>query len=165
MASSVAIPLDEYLQTSYEHDREYVRGEVTERGMPNDDHSKLQAALAAYFWPLRASRHLHVRTELRCRLAADLIRIPDVAVFSPAPAEANPSAPPLAVVEIISPDDRFSALLGKCNEYHQWGVRHIWAVDPAARRLFAFDGRDLLTVAEWNFSEAGLVLRPNDLFD
>ncbi len=161
----MAIPVDEYLRTSYEHDREYASGEVIERGMPNDDHSRLQVALVLALGHLRRSHDLHVRTELRCRLAADLIRIPDVAVFSPAPTEANPSVPPLAVIEIISPDDRFSALLGKCNEYHQWGVRHIWAVDPAARRLFVFDGRDLRLSAQFELPEAQLVLLPTEIFD
>jgi Uma2 family endonuclease len=165
MAVRTAIPVEEYLRTAYEHDREYVRGEVVERGMPNDDHSKVQVAFVLVFGPLRLTKNLHVRTELRNRLAEDLVRIPDVAVYSPAPFEQVPTTPPLVAIEILSPDERVRVLLEKCDEYHRWGVKHVWVVDPERRRFQVFDGTDLRTVPQLELPEAGIIVTPAEVFD
>ena len=79
------------------------------------------------------------------RLASDLYRIPDVAVFvGTEPDDDVPSQPPLLVVEIISPDDRYSEVQEKLAEYQQWGVPHIWVVDPHRRTLATYDAGALL---------------------
>jgi hypothetical protein len=58
------------------------------------------------------------------RLAPDLYRIPDVAVFAERePQETVPSRPPVVTIEIVSRDDRYSAVLEKLAEYQQWGWR------------------------------------------
>jgi Uma2 family endonuclease len=48
------------------------------------------------------------------------------------------------VVEIISPDDRYSEVLEKLAEYRQWGASHIWVVDPHRRTLAVYDAGALL---------------------
>ena len=81
------------------------------------------------------------------RLAPDLYRIPDIAVFAESrPDEAVPSHPPLVAIEIISPDDRYSEMLEKLEEYQRWGVVHIWVVDPLRRTLAAYEDEVLRTV-------------------
>ena len=42
MVTRVQIPIEEYLHTSFEPDREYLDGEVLERNVGNDPHSKAQ---------------------------------------------------------------------------------------------------------------------------
>ena len=135
------IALAEYLTTSFEGtDREYVRGEIVERGTPGYSHGRTQVELGFEFEHLRKSHHLYACFSTRMRLAPDLYRIPDVAVFAGSePDEEVPSHPPLVAVEIISPDDRFSGVLEKLAEYRQWGVPHIWVVDPHRRTLAAYD--------------------------
>src|SRR3979411_1922281 len=105
MASRLQIAPDEYLSTSYEGtDREYVRGEVVERSIPTYPHGKTQIRLGVRFEHLRESHHLFACSETRMRLASDLYRIPDIAVFAGTePDEEVPSHPPLLVIEIISP--------------------------------------------------------------
>jgi Uma2 family endonuclease len=146
MASQLQIEPAEYLSTSFEGvDREYVRGEIIERGMPTYPHGKTQGELFYHFRHLRDSHRLFACTETRMRLASDLYRIPDVAVFAGTePDEEVPSHPPLLVVEIISPDDRYSEVQEKLSEYQQWGVPHIWVVDPHRRTLATYDAGALL---------------------
>jgi Uma2 family endonuclease len=136
----------EYLSISFENpDREYVRGEIVERGTPDYPHGRMQGELGYRFRHLRDSHHLFFCSNTRMRLAPDLYRIPDVAVFAGTePDEDVPSRPPLLVVEIISPDDRYSEVLEKLAEYRQWGVSHIWVVDPDRRTLATYDAGALL---------------------
>jgi Uma2 family endonuclease len=59
--------------------------------------------------------------------------------------------PPLAVVEILSPEDRFGAVVRKCADYEGFGIPEIWIVDPQAKGIWAVrDGQavavpDLIT--------------------
>src|SRR2546426_8028616 len=95
-------------------DREYVRGEIVERSMPDLLHAKMQIEIGYRFRALRDSHRLFAYSDCRMRLAPDLYRIPDIAVFSGAePDERVPSRPALVVIEIISPDDRYSDVLEK----------------------------------------------------
>src|SRR5947208_1691570 len=124
MASRLQVAPAEYLSMSFaDLDREYVRGEIVERSMPDFLHGEMQAALNVRFWPLRQSHGLFVCSGTRMRLAPDLYRIPDVAVFADSePNERVPGSPPLVAIEIISPDDRYSDVLEKLAEYQRWGV-------------------------------------------
>jgi Uma2 family endonuclease len=154
MASGLQIAPSEYLSTSFEGaDREYVRGEIIERGMPDYPHGKTQVLLGAKLAQLRESHHLFVCSETRMRLAPDLYRIPDIAVFAEIePEEGVPSHPPLLVIEIISPDDRYTEVLEKLAEYRQWGVSHIWIVDPHRRTFATYQAGALLPASSLTLS-------------
>lgn len=164
MSTATLISVEEYLRTSYEHDCEYVRGEVVERGMPTTSHSRAQTRLLVLFDRLSATHNLEALAELRNRLAPDLYRIPDVAVYRPRPTEEVPSTPPLIAIEIVSPDERLRNLFAKCEEYAQWGVAHVWVIDPARRSLQYFDGVDLRTVAALSVPELDIALGPAEVF-
>jgi Uma2 family endonuclease len=41
--------------------------------------------------------------------------------------------PPLIAIEILSPEDTLTAMRAKAAEYRQFGVEHIWIVDPESR--------------------------------
>jgi Uma2 family endonuclease len=41
-------------------------------------------------------------------------------------------------VEILSPEDRFSEVVAKCEDYHEWGVETTWIIDPESRRAWEF---------------------------
>lgn len=126
------IPIEEYLRTVYEPDAEFVDGRIVERSMPGDSHSAVQVRLVQLFTPVSPSNNLYLRTELRMRLSSTRIRIPDFAVFQGKPAELVLSKPPLAVVEIVSREDRHTQIIEKCEEYRSWGVPHIWLGRPMA---------------------------------
>ncbi|MBL8232508.1 MAG: Uma2 family endonuclease [Bryobacterales bacterium] len=97
---------------------------------------------------------LSALTEVRHRVSETRYRIPDVAVYlGGEPDDEVPSHPPFITVEIISPDDRFSSILGKLIEYAEWGVKHIWLVDPQQRKLSVYEDGALRNVDAFRISE------------
>lgn len=166
MAMTTLVAAEEYLRSSYEGlDREFVDGEVVERTMPTFLHSKVQGLLCLLFGLLGRRFAITTAPELRLALIpGSLYRLPDVSVFAgPEPVEAVPSVPPLAVVEILSPDDRMAEMLGKLREYREFGVLHVWLVDPEGRRLYVFDADGLHPVEQFGLAEYDFVIRLGDL--
>ncbi len=54
---------------------------------------------------------------------------------------------PNLVVEILSPNDRWSEVMEKLREYFEIGVRLVWVADPQSRSVFAY--RSLTDVREF----------------
>src|SRR5438874_587483 len=106
MATSVSIPVDEYLRTSYRPDREYVDGELVERYVGEYFHSRLQALILALLVSRERERRFRtfpaLRVEVRQRRR---YRIPDICVKA-LPHEITPvlTKPDLAI-EVLSPED------------------------------------------------------------
>ncbi len=44
----------------------------------------------------------------------------------------------LGIVEVLSPDDRWSQVQQKLREYFEIGVRLIWVADPPTRTVYAY---------------------------
>lgn len=153
MAASVTIPMEEYLRTSYEHDCEWIDGEVRERGMPDEYHSAIQAFFIGYFLRLPRELGLRVRPELRVRVAPARFRLPDVTLLpASAPLQPIPDTPPMLCIEILSPDDSMGEMQEKIADYLAMGVGAIWIVDPRRRTLFTADAEgthpvEVLTLA------------------
>ena len=74
--------LSEYLRTSYHPDRDYVDGEVQERNWGEFDHAAVQVFLSSWFFQYRQEWELHVLVEMRVRVAAERVRIPDVCLVA-----------------------------------------------------------------------------------
>ena len=162
MSTKSAVSIEEYLRTSFEGlDREYVDGEIVERTLPDYLHSKTQCRLSGLIWDLSKTRLLHGRTELRSRVAQTRVRIPDVSIYAGVePTERVPSQVPLVAIEILSPDDRNSKVMQKLKEYSDWGVQHIWLVDPERRTLQVYANGALseafaLTIPEFEVQLTG----------
>ena len=45
---------------------------------------------------------------------------------------------PELVVEVLSPEDRWSEIMRKLADYFQAGVHLVWVVDPAMESVFAY---------------------------
>jgi len=84
MATSISVPVEEYLRTTYHPDMEYVDGQLVERHVGEHRHSRLQALLTGLFLSLERSRRLRVLTEQRLRVLGTKhrYRIPDVCVMA-----------------------------------------------------------------------------------
>jgi Uma2 family endonuclease len=102
-------------------------------------------------------------TELRVKLAHDLYRIPDFALYESEPEGELPDIPPLLIIEIASPDDRRRDVEQKLEEYRAWGVAHVWFVEPELKKLYIWDG-GLINVARLELPEFQLTVTPEDLF-
>jgi Uma2 family endonuclease len=166
MSSKAGITAAEYLHTSYpDLDREYRDGELVERSLPDSLHGKTQFLIAAFFATIWKRLSPHVRIETRMKLAEGLYLIPDVAVFHPAePAAKVPEQPPLIAIEILSEDDRMNAVRTKLQEYRNWGVQHVWLVDPYSSKLYCCN-EGLHEVASLQVAALGIEMTPADLFE
>jgi Uma2 family endonuclease len=137
MATKAGITAEQYLHMTFEHDAEFVHGEIVERALPDYTHSRIQFLILMAIGRLIQSYPLFPRPELRLRLAADVYRVPDISVFAgDEPKQSVPSSPPLLVIEILSKDDRHHDLMEKLEEYHAWGGRISgWSIrTPGASR-------------------------------
>jgi len=140
MATQALMPVEEYLRKHFEREPEYRDGMLEERPLPDFIHSLLQAFFIEFFLQWTRSDRLTVVSELRVQLRSGRYVLPDICIFEGAPTDNLPDSPPLAVVEVLSPDDTHAELIAKLGEYHQWGVPSIWVVDPDSRTRQVFDG-------------------------
>jgi Uma2 family endonuclease len=160
MGSKVLISPEQYLATYYGREPEYVRGEVKEKPLPDAIHAWIQRVLQMLFLPERNG--LFALGELRCQVAPDVYRLPDVAVFRSGGRIARvPGIPPLAVIEVVSEDERHVDLIEKLRDYEGWGVPNIWVVDFWTKQLAIWSNGALLPVDALRLE--GIEIRLNEL--
>jgi Uma2 family endonuclease len=165
MATKAQITAEQYLHMTFEHDAEFVRGEIVERSIPDNVHSLMQFLILMEIGRLIHSHPLFPRPELRLRLEPRIFRIPDISVFAgETPKQSVPFTPPLLVIEIISKDDRHHDLMVKLEEYRVWGVPNIWVVDPHAKRFSIYTERRLQNVPSLALADYPFELTPSVLF-
>jgi Uma2 family endonuclease len=140
--STVQVSLEEYLNTSYSPDREYVDGVVVERHVGERPHSLVQSNIV--FFLRQRYPHLFVWPEQRVRtVPGRRSRIPDVCVTLEDPQTDIFETPPFLAIEILSRRDEMSDLLEKLAEYETFGVPNTWVVDPRRRKVFTYGGSRL----------------------
>src|SRR5580692_657535 len=117
MGTKTAISVEEYLHTSFpDLDCEYRDGEVLERTTPDYLHGRTQLLLGMFFEALRKGLSTYPCVETRMKLREGLYRIPDVAVFWPSQPASVPDSRPLIAIEVLSPEDRQTAVREKLQE-------------------------------------------------
>ncbi len=131
MATTTFVPIEQYLRTSYRPDVDYVDGVIEQRNLGQNDHSAWQGAICAWFQRQAQFGGVRVRPELRIRAAGTRVRIPDVALLDRSlEPEPVPTKPPVAVFEVVSPDDRLPELAERCLDYERMGIQTILVLDP-----------------------------------
>jgi Uma2 family endonuclease len=152
-ATTAHVPLEVYLSSSYEPDAEYVDGVIEERPMGEYDHSSWQHAIELWFAQHAKEWGIRVRPELRVQVSRGNFRVPDVVVLDRhLPIEQVITHPPIAVLEILSPEDTVTRLQAKLADYGKMGVRTILVIDPK-------EGRHL------RYAEGALEPLPAESFD
>jgi Uma2 family endonuclease len=165
VATKTQVRAEDYLRMTFEHDAELVHGDIVERGMPDETHSAIQFLMLLRFGSLIQSYPLYPRPELRMKVAPNVYRIADIAVFAGTAPQRVPESPPLLVVEIVSQDDRYFDLMQKLEEYRQWGVAHIWVVDPMTKKLSVYYALGLQNASSFRLSEYSFEITPDGLFE
>jgi Uma2 family endonuclease len=163
MATKAQITAEQYLHMTFEHDAEYVRGEIVQRAMPTYLRGRIVTWLSSRFETVRSPHRLFASAGVRLRIALDLYRVPDVAVFI-SPPEDVPEKAPLIVVEILSKDDRYYDLMEKLEEYRAWGVPNIWVIDPLAKRFAIYSDGWLQNVSSLALADYPFEITPSVLF-
>ena len=136
MAVETLIPVEEYLNTSYDPDMEYVDGVLVGRNMGDWLHSLIQSNLIYAF---RAKyRHVYVVPELRSKTRETRYRLPDISVLLQAPKTKYLLDAAFIAIEILSEDDRMSQMLERLEEYDHFGVPNIWLIDPRLQKISTY---------------------------
>jgi Uma2 family endonuclease len=139
MPAAVAIPLSEYLGTSYRPDCDYLEGELRERNVGERDHSRLQTCLAAYLHGRKKQLGITVLTEQRVQVRANRFRIPDITVIAGGlPPGPIVTEPPFLCIEILSPSDRITEMQERIDDYFAFGVRYVWLINPSTLHAWMY---------------------------
>ncbi len=134
MAAQVPLTtIEEYLRTSYRPDVEFLDGHLQEKPMGTWDHGFIQGLLFTWFLQHRLEWNVVPSIEVRTRVSQARVRLPDVVVDRPGQRSAVLTGPPLLAIEVLSPDDTYSALRKRAKDYQSMGIPNIWLIDPDTR--------------------------------
>jgi len=157
MALTAPIPLDVYLRTSYEPDAEFVDGKIEERPMGEYDHAAWQAAIQRWFFLNEQQWNVDAVPELRVQVSESRCRVPDVTVLDMnRPKEQVITKPPLAVFEILSPEDSMSRVRQKLDDYARMGIAQVWLIDPADGATLRYEAGALHPADAFELPEQGI---------
>src|SRR5580658_3603565 len=137
MSVATAVPLSEYLTTSYRPDCDYLEGELLERNVGEWDHARLQGLLYGYLLSCEKQLGILVVPEQRVQVKARRFRVADITVLAgPRPAGGIITEPPFLCIEILSPSDRVVEMQDRIRDYLDFGVRYVWLIDPRTGLTF-----------------------------
>lgn len=136
MGTTTLTSVESYLSAVYDPDVDYVDGALEDRNVGEKDHAKLQLKVARLLDSLGG---YFVTIETRIRISDARYRVPDICVYDREPDEQVFTAPPLLIVEILSPEDRMSRMQEKMEDYCRMGCHDIWILDPARRKAYRYE--------------------------
>jgi Uma2 family endonuclease len=128
-----------YANNEIEPEPDFLDGKIEERGMPTHDHGAWQIAIAAFFLAHAKEWNIRVYPELRISVGENRRRNADVAIQS---RDFDKDHAPIAVFEVLSPDDRHSRLMRKLKDYQRIGVQQILVVDPEDKTFMRYEKGD-----------------------
>ena len=117
---------------------EFINGEIFQKPMPQGEHSRLQFKLCAVINEVVEPQKIAIAfPELRCIFGGDAV-VPDVVVFRWERIPVRPSGRianrfeihPDWSIEILSPDQSQTKVLGKLLHCSQHGTALGWLIDP-----------------------------------
>ncbi len=164
--ATVQISLEEYLRESYRPDCDYVDGEVQERNLGEFDHGAVQMFLGHWFFQHRQEWNLHVISEMRIRVSPTRVRIADLCLMlRTQQIERVLTRPPLAAIEILSPEDRIPRYTERLSDYRNMGVPNIWVIDPINKIGYDCSTPAWLPVEEFRIPSSPIFFRLSDLWN
>ena len=148
--ASVTVPLEEYLETSYRPDCDWIDGEVIERNMGEKPHNRIQQFLCQFLGNREQEWQILVYPEQRVQTSAKHYRVADVCVTGRGAEEEKDASivrtAPLLCVEILSRRDSLIDMQDRVDDYKGLGTRQVWlsilsGAGPTWRTNKAFFGR------------------------
>jgi Uma2 family endonuclease len=161
------VSVEEYLSMVFEHDCEYVDGAIEERDLGEFEHAYVQGILIGLFLKNREQWGVYPLPEQRVQTQQMHFRVPDITILREGTKrEGIITHPPLLVIEVQSPDVPLRKTELKAMEYRQFGIEHVWVIDPYARVAYrgAETGLELVRTGELTIPGTPIRLVPDDLF-
>lgn len=152
-------PLEVYLTSSFEPDAEFADGRIEERSVGEYDHSSWQHAIELWFGNHSAEWGIRARPELRVQVAPQKYRVPDVVILDRRrPIEQIITQPPIAIIEILSPQDSLARMMTRLADYEVMGIQTILVLDPQGKH-YRFRNGALEPLTETSFQLPGSACR------
>jgi Uma2 family endonuclease len=129
---------------------ELVQGKLIERAVPGFTHSSLQERITQLIRLKVSADGKIVRSEFSLdkdeNPGSDWLT-PDALVsknegFRLKEANEHALPPVFLAVEVLSTGQSFMTMRWKADQYLNWGVEHVWFLDPESRAVLTFDSRD-----------------------
>lgn len=134
-AMPVPVSVYEYLHTVYEPDLDYVDGVLEERNVGEFEHQAMQRAFLLALLRTEREGGFYTALELRVQVTPTRYRVPDICLLDAGHLPKRIAIhPPLLCIEVLSPEDRFSRVREKCQDYLRMGVPEVWVIDPELRK-------------------------------
>ena len=135
MGATTLISVEEYLNTSYSPDREYVDGLIVERNLGEKTHSSIQRNLIVLLASRSKELGIRVYPEQRVQVSPTRFRIPDVNVVKASQSQGEIfRLPPHLCIEILSREDTMQYMQEKIDDYLRFGVPYIWIINPRLKK-------------------------------
>jgi Uma2 family endonuclease len=154
--------VDQYLSSMFHPDCDFVDGRIEERNVGEYEHSRVQHMLDRIFGNNERSWKVFTSPGCRLQVAAKRFRIPDVMVlrrgtkFTRVIREA-----PLICIEVLSPEDTWTRIRERLNDYLAMGVEHIWCFEPEAREVRRYTAEGFEKVTGPELTIPGTLVRVN----
>jgi Uma2 family endonuclease len=136
---------------------ELVKGELIEMVPPGGDHGERALRIARLldeFVEIHALGRVGVESGFYLARNPDTVRGPDAFFISKerlpldVAVEGYYTVVPDLAVEVVSPNDTFTEVTEKVDEYLAAGVRLVWVIDPKRRAVVVYPGGQTLTEAD-----------------
>lgn len=156
------VSVEEYLRTSYRPDCDYVDGVLEERSLGEYEHGKIQSKLDRILGNREMEWGIDVVVECRLQVGTNRYRVPDVMVLrGGAKVSRIVREAPLICIEVLSPEDTWTKMRARLNDYLGLGVEHVWCFDPEAREVRQYTAEGFTKIAEPELTVAGTAIRVN----
>ena len=154
------ITREEYLRTAYHPDCDFVEGHLEERNVGEVEHSRLQKILLRLFDRNEREWNIEALPECRLQVSPDRFRIPDVMVLQRGQRFTGViRQPPQICIEILSPEDTWTRLRERLDDYLRLGVPHIWCFEPDSRQARRYTAEGFTRVNEPALTVPGTPIR------
>ncbi len=139
------VSVEEYFKSEYEPDAEYVDGVIEERSPGNYDHACWQRDICMWIAERAEGWNVRVLMSYTVRVAPTRYRVPDVVVWDrEQPTERILTRAPIAVFEVLSPEDTFARVWRKLKDYEAMGIPAIVVIHPELNRVYRWRGGTLI---------------------
>jgi Uma2 family endonuclease len=160
--------MEQYLNTSYHPDREFVDGLIVERNLGEKTHSVPQREVIVYLATRSAEYGIEVFPGVRVQVSPTRIRVPDVTVIKSSQFQGEIfTAPPHLCIEILSKDDTMDYMQEKIDDYLRFGVPYVWIINPRLRKGYVATKAGMVEAESGvlSTSDPEIRVRVTELFD
>jgi Uma2 family endonuclease len=135
-ANRPCLSVEEYLNTTYRPDVDYVDGHIKKRNLGEFDHGMLQFKLMEFFHRHREEWKIRAALDTRTQVGPTRFRVPHVCITDATkPKEQILRAVPILCIEVLSPKDTMRKMRARSEDYFHMGVPVVWILNPRLRNI------------------------------